>query len=137
IRFLLDSMRDVPSHVVIQGCAADFFRVAIDDVEGFSAYGQKAWLKDRFFELSPHRVYDFVDWLIQTSRGFHPRQVIDGMNTVLEQEIAPVRFVGGILTPITADTEIAALEAALAAFKLHGILGAHDHLRTALSLLGA
>lgn len=74
-------------------------------------------------------VYDLVDFTVQSfGRAF--TALAGAYNSVLEREVSGYRFVAGILTPISNEYELQAIEDALAASG--PMSGAATHLQTAL-----
>jgi hypothetical protein len=70
-----------------------------------------------FFQCEWYKVYDFVEFV---ANNYHPEWVNDqnkmfmiSCNSILERELPAYRFVGGILSRITAEEEIAEVDKAL------------------------
>ncbi len=57
-------------------------------------------------------------------------------NGILERELSGYRFVQGVLVPISDPAEVLAIEQASQAAAKAGLQGAHEHIATALGLLG-
>jgi hypothetical protein len=86
-------------------------------------------IRDYFYRANWYEVYDFVEFTLNTVGD---EMVIDAINTMFERELAPYRFVSGVLTDITGDEEIAMLANALADRDFPGV---RSHLQRALELL--
>lgn len=83
-------------------------------------------------------IYDLIEFVARTLGSYPPsyHQAILFMadcNEVLEQELSGFHFIDGVLTRITSELEVAAVEAGLG----HPLPAAREHLRKALEHLGA
>lgn len=124
---------------VTRAIARDFRRVPIDEIP-VQNWERREWLKGYFYSLQWHDVYDLIEFVVQN----HERerlpvsvgQIIRVVNGILETERSGYRFVGKTLTPISDPVEVAAVLDALETSASHGLRGAHEHIRTAVSLLG-
>lgn len=84
-----------------------------------------------FFEKAEwHRVYDFVEFLVKDA-PYLAKQ----FNEVLEREVAGYRILDGIVAPISDSVQLDAVNAALEASSTGLLLGAREHLSSALRLL--
>jgi len=91
-------------------------------------------MREYFFQCSWNEAYDFVEFVAAN----YPLRVKNHefrefCNGVLERNLSAYRFVGGEVTDITSEEEIAEIEVALDATA--GLKGVNTHLRTALKLL--
>ena len=90
-------------------------------------------IRDYFFKCSWNEVYDFIEFIAnnypneKTSGRF-----VDFCNAVLKQELSAYRFVGGVITQLTSEQEIAEIEEALEAKSPKPVT---IHLKRALDLL--
>lgn len=90
------------------------------------------YLREYFFSCSWHEVYDFIEFVANNFNkyGFRDNFVSD-CNFVLEREISAYRFVDGLITQITSNEEVLAIETAI-----ETSAGAvNNHLRRSLELL--
>jgi AbiJ N-terminal domain 4 len=112
------------------------------------------WLKNYFFSLPWHQVYDFIEFVADNHQqmtqerkdyGYGPEssyhhlsndQVRAAFNQILERELSAYRFVARILSPISDETEIREITEATESAARAGLKGATEHIRTALDLLG-
>lgn len=91
-------------------------------------------MREYFFQCSWNEAYDFVEFVAANyplrAKNHEFREFCNG---VLERNLSAYRFVGGEITDITSEEEIAEIEEALDATA--GLEGVHAHLRTALKFL--
>lgn len=95
-------------------------------------------IKDFFFACPWYEVYDFIEFVANNydNHSSTNRAFITDCNTILEEEMAGYRFVGGKIAPITSAQEIAAIEAAqTAAAASTRLAPVHEHLELALARL--
>jgi hypothetical protein len=112
----------------------DFYKQPVDAIPHRPAERMstvRAW----FFGSEWHQVYDFLEFAANNFPFDYPDQeeFLKFCNDMLERELSAYRFVGGIVTPITSQEEMAAIEHALSTadrFK-----AARTHLERALALL--
>jgi hypothetical protein len=101
-------------YVFARSLWAAHFKYAIDTLP---MTGNKfvGYLRQKFFKFAWNEVYDLIEAVI-TYYPYEPKSntFIDHCNYVLEQELAAYRIVGGHITDITSEQEIAAIEDALA-----------------------
>lgn len=93
-----------------------------------------AEIRDDFFSLEWYEVYDFMEFVADN----HPddslnQRFMEYCNCVLECEVSAYRFVGGRITQITAEEEIAEIEEALGVPE--PLRPVRNHLKRALDLL--
>jgi hypothetical protein len=94
------------------------------------------WLKKQFFSLPWHGVYDAVEEAVSLCPDYVKEKLISAFNLVMEREMSAYRFISGELTPISNSTEVETIEAAIDQSKTAGLVGAQQHLKAALVLLG-
>jgi len=125
------------------------YKLPVDDLPEFEERAQ-LWLKERFFAAPWHEAYDVVEFLVHNvdvicrprefSLDRFYRDQVDGflaaINFILERELSGYRFVRGVLVPISDPAEVSAIEQASEATAKVGLQGAHEHISTALTLLG-
>lgn len=89
-------------------------------------------IRKYFMECPWNEVYDFVEFTANNypDAGLN-RSFVDLCNKLLESEVAGYRFVGTVITPITSETEISAIEDALSS----PLQPVSAHLKRALELL--
>jgi hypothetical protein len=110
-----------------------YFKKPIDtlDDDWRKVLGQ---LRKYFFEAEWYEVYDFIEFIAQNDEdGDSRNEFIEPCNEALEREMSAYRFVGCVITQITAQQEIAEIEDALA--RARG--PTETHLRRALELLSS
>jgi len=135
---------------VAKHVARFFRRVPLDELP-YRDYDAREWLKEYFFGLSWHAEYDLTEFLVhnhremtttrygdyrESSHRIDERRFLEAVNRILEREISGYRFVQGVLTPISNTEETGAIDDAVAAAHESGLLGAQQHIRAALELLG-
>jgi AbiJ N-terminal domain 4 len=117
-----------------------FFKTPVDELPVYN-YDRQEWLKKRFYSLAWYEVYDYcefiVEWYERTNvrQRYRSDQLALVFNKVYEEELSGYRFIGGELAPISSPSEVEAIETALTTTRSTGLVGAHAHLSTALSLL--
>jgi hypothetical protein len=84
-----------------------------------------------FKEADWNRVYDFVEFLVEQSRG----GLASAFNEVLEREVSGYRILKGIVIPISDSAQIDAIRSGLEASAADPLRGAHEHLASSLRLL--
>lgn len=124
------------------------YKVRIDQIPELDGLALE-WISRRFFDSPWHEVYDTVEFLVANVdsicrpepayRSFYRLQqaaLLARVNGVLERELSGYRFINGVLAPISDPAEILAIEQASQVVAKTGLHGAHEHIATALSLLG-
>jgi len=131
---------------------AEFFRkVPIDDLP-YQDYDCQNWVKKYFYSLKWYEVYDLTEFIVHNHvvmtrewlnyiGGYHYHRVeqsdlITEVNLLLERELSGYRFISDFLTPISDKLEVDEIETAVNQSIEKGLLGTHEHIRTALQLLG-
>ncbi len=124
--------------------AADVLNVPTDSLPNYD-FERRDWLKERLLSsLSPHAFLDVIERLVTLHdlicrraqrRPIDREMLIRWMNAAFEDALAPYRFVGTMLTPISNDDERKSIEAALHITESSGFNGAHAHLDSALRKL--
>lgn len=121
-----------PMRVLVLAIWADHFKKPIDTIP-HDWHGIYQTLRDYFFKSSWYVQYNFVEFLANR----YPIQVFNdkfakATNVILERELSGYRFVGGKITPITSEAEIAGIEEALQVSE--PLDAVNKHLRAALAL---
>lgn len=86
-------------------------------------------IRTHFFSCEWHEVYDFLEFVVELEED---ENLTNAINHMLERELAGYRIVSGLVTDITDEQEIAALETAL---EDNDFPGVKAHLQRALELL--
>ena len=131
---------------------AGFFRKVPKDDLPLKRWECKRWVKGYFYSLDWYEVYDLTEFLVHNHSAMTRRylsgigitqehrvtrsELINALNHLLERELSGYRFVSGFLTPISDKVEVDEIEAAVDQARNRGLLGTHEHIRTALQLLG-
>jgi len=131
---------------------AEFFRKVPKDNLPHGPYECREWVKDYFYSLNWLGAYDLTGFLVHshstmtktyfsTIGTYHDHHVsqsnlFSALNHLLERELSGYRFVSGFLTPISDKVEVDEIEAAVNQARGRGLLGTHEHIRTALQQLG-
>lgn len=131
---------------------AEFQRKVPVDMVPTEGYKCRLWMKTYFYELPWNGVYDLIEYIASTHRqmtrtdtvsrrdyinhAYSNEDVIELFNIVLERELSGYRFVSGVLTLISNQAEIEEIDQAVQDSAAHGLGGASEHIRSALSLLG-
>jgi AbiJ N-terminal domain 4 len=110
----------------------DYFKKTVDTIPS-SGDRALAILKDYFFTCAWYGVYDFIEFIANSSPAdyFENEKFVSFCNVVLERELSAYRFVDSKLIQITSEEEIGEIEEALT--DLHKPVA--KHLSTALDLL--
>lgn len=111
----------------------NYFKKPIDTLNDYWPETYKE-IREYFFSCKWYEVYDFIEF-IASNYDVKPvnSEFMNFCNSVLERELSAYRFVGGKITQITSEEEIAEIEEAL-----HVSLSLKPvtiHLKTALDLL--
>lgn len=121
---------------------ARFFRKVPVDELPYEDYGCKEWVKEYFYNLEWFEVYDFIEFIAEHNGKILEHSRLQGnklkqiYNTIFTQELSGYRFISGVLVPISNSTESAEISGAIEITSRKGLMGAHQHLETALKLLG-
>ncbi|MDB9375717.1 AbiJ-NTD4 domain-containing protein [Nodularia sphaerocarpa] len=109
------------------------FKQLFDNLSG-DWYQDYDFIKNIFFQYKWYEVYDFLELIANTYKNESTlKSFIELCNYVFEKELSGYRFIGSTITPITSETEIKAIEEALAGEdKLASI---SQHINTALNYL--
>lgn len=94
----------------------------IDKVAGF--------VRNYFFAAKWHEIYDFVEFVLSSVADPMKANLCTTWNTMLERENAGYRIVGGQVTEITNESELAEVQEAL----VSNVEGVRRHIDAALAL---
>lgn len=144
--------RDENYWVRVANHIAEFFRKVPKDNLPHRPYECREWVKDYFYSLNWLGVYDLTEFIVHNHSVMgktylsglgiyhdHPvaqSELISELNDLLERELSGYRFVSGFLTPISDKVEVDEIETAVNQARVRGLLGTHEHIRTALQQLG-
>ena len=109
-----------------------FFKRPLDTMPS-NFVDAKRVLRDYFFECPWNRVYDFIEFAAARGPEKYSQTFRNICNVMLGRENSAFRFVGGRVTQMTDETEIGAIEEALATTA--GVSGVRQHLVQALKLM--
>ncbi|SPE41073.1 conserved hypothetical protein [Candidatus Sulfotelmatobacter sp. SbA7] len=90
-----------------------------------------SWLRKHYFACDWWAVYDLVEFIANNFPYSGNKEFIKACNAALEKEVSAYRFVNGLMSRITDETEIAAIDRALESARDP----VRTHLRRALELL--
>ncbi|WP_154947638.1 AbiJ-NTD4 domain-containing protein [Pseudomonas fluorescens] len=111
---------------------SDFYKIPVDTLP-FKWSAFKAVMRDRYFEMSWHRTYSFLEFVVGMNHRGTGQVLVEGFNVVLQRENSAYRFVSGKVTPITSSDEIEEVEKAMSVSDQYA--GVRTHLQTSLGLL--
>jgi len=110
----------------------DYFKEPLDTMPG-TASGAKRYFREYFFQCQWFEVYDFIDFVANKYYFDSINEEFKNYcNSILEREVSGYRFIGGRISPITGEEEIAEIEEALE--KAKSLEPAIIHLKSALDL---
>jgi len=91
----------------------DYFKKPLDQLDGdWKKVLEK--LRRYFFESEWYELYDFIEFIANNFPKYNFRdRFMQSCNILLEKEMSAYRFVGGIITRITEQHEVAEIEKAL------------------------
>jgi hypothetical protein len=108
----------------------DHFKRPVDDAPD-TGHGALIALRRCFDKMEWTEVYEFVEFVLETSPYISKDWVIAGLNEVLKRENSAYRIVGGKVIPIITDHEIKAIDSAL----YWAPRAAEVHLNSAIAML--
>jgi hypothetical protein len=90
-------------------------------------------IRERFFSWNYLEIYDFIDFIATSNDDYFDKDgYIEGMNFVLKRDLSGYRFINYILSPITNEGEINAIEEAILKTSEISLNGVNIHLSEAL-----
>ena len=124
---------------VLRGACLAFFREPIDELPLADNDASRLALKERFFALPEHRVYDLFEFLLSDDRAglkeVDRKLIRRGVNELLEREGAPVRLYRDRFRPFQGALEFDEMAAAEEAVLLFDLAAARRHLDAAYAYL--
>lgn len=121
------------SYGVLVALWLNFWRRDIEQMPGRPSgfvTDMRAWVLTRPWT----DVFDFLEFLVdRTDLAVQQRGLRDGLNSIMERNLAAYRFVGRQIVQVDSDTDVEAIEDALA--DTTGVPGAQHHLGQALAHL--
>jgi hypothetical protein len=124
---------------VLRGAVLAFFREPIDELPLADNDASRLALKERFFALAEHRVYDLFEFLLADDRAglkeVDRKLIRRGANELLEREAAPVRLYRDRFRPYQDAMGFDELAAAEEAVSIFDLAAARRHLDTAHAYL--
>lgn len=122
-------------NVLFKGLWHRYFKRPIDTLDDFWSTTHKE-VRGCFYGCAWYEVYDFIEFIANNypdkDNSVNPK-FMDFCNSVLKRELSAYRFVGGKITQITSEEEIAEIEEALGASKT--LKPVTTHLKRAVDLL--
>jgi hypothetical protein len=124
---------------VLRGAALAFIREPIDELPLSDNDASRLAMKERFFALPEHRVYDFFEFLLSDDRAglkeLDRKLIRRGVNELLDREGAPVRLYRDRFRPFQGALEFDEMAAAEEAVTLFDLAAARRHLDAAYAYL--
>lgn len=128
-RYRSSWMRALYAHVW-----ADFYKEPVDDIPSQEEH-VRAVIRQTFLEGEWWDVYDLIEFLIESPHNGNRDRLRSAVALILNEEMAGFRYVAGQFVEITDETEISAIEDAIAATSMDRFTPARAHLITGLQLL--
>lgn len=130
-----DQIRLFPNlHTLCQRLWFSYFRKPLDTLSDQWHFIHRE-IRQYFFDCPWNKVYEFIEFVANNypdeDNSVNPK-FMDFCNRVLKQKLSVYRFVGGVITQLTSEQEIAEIEEALEAKSPKPVT---IHLKTALDLL--
>ncbi len=124
---------------ILRGACLAFFKEPIDEIPSADNEASRERLKQFFYRLPDHRVYDFFEFLFaDDSAGVKEvdRKLLRrGMNDVLDREGAPVRLLRDRFVPLPDALGLDAVASAEESFSLFDAAAGSRHLASAVAYL--
>ncbi len=124
---------------VLRGACLSFFKEPIDELPLSDNDASRLALKDRFFDLPDHRVYDLFEFLLVDDHGglkeMDRKLIRRGLNELLEREGTTVRLYHDRFRPyqdVLGFDEVAQAEEVV---RLFDMAAAQRHMETAVAYL--
>lgn len=109
----------------------NFLHAPIDRIPDYS-YTANDELRGYFYSDEWHKPYDLLEFVLQHLPYSEKEKAYGVVNRILEDYLSAYRFVGETLVPVTDETHVQSIEAALQT----PLSGVRTHLSKSLSLLG-
>ena len=124
---------------VLRGACLAFFREPIDELPLADNDASRLALKERFFALPEHRVYDLFEFLLSDDRAglkeVDRKLIRRGVNELLEREGAPVRLYRDRFRPFQDALGFDEVAQAEETVRLFDMAAAQRHMETAVAYL--
>lgn len=93
----------------------NYFKESVDTISEYGSWDEAhESISERYFELQWFEVYDFLEFVASNFPDEAAnKRFIKTCNDVLEEELSAYRFVGGLITQVTSETEISTIEESL------------------------
>lgn len=111
---------------------SEFHKVPVDTIPYKWSEFKKA-IRENYFKMTWHRVYSFLEFVVNLNYRGSAQILVEEFNRVLERENSAYRFVSGKVTPITSNDEIEEIEQAISGSDQYA--GVRTHLQTSLGML--
>jgi hypothetical protein len=111
----------------------NYFKEPVDTISDYGSWEEALEnIRERYFELQWFEVYDFLEFVADNFPDEDANQrFTKTCNDVLEKELSAYRFVGGLITQVTSETEISTIEESLES----PLKTVNAHLENALRLM--
>ena len=124
---------------ILRGSCLAFFKETIDDLPTADNEASCRALKDLFFGLPDHRIWDLYEFLLADDRAemkeVDRKLLRRGLNRVLDEEGAPVRLLRDRFLPLPDELSFDAVATAEENLSLFDLAAAARHLQSALAYL--
>jgi hypothetical protein len=124
---------------ILRGSCLAFFKETIDDQPTADNEASRGALKDLFFRLPDYRVYDLFEFLLTNDRAgmkeVDRKLLRRGLNRVLDEEGAPVRFLRDRFLPLPDELALDAVATAEENLSLFDLAAASLQLQSAVAYL--
>lgn len=99
------------------------------------------WLFQRYSSLEWHDVYNLLEFVAENcealSKGKINRKAFEqAANNLLTREVSGYRFIQGILSPISSESEVEVVSEVITKASAVGLNGVRTHIETSMQLLG-
>jgi hypothetical protein len=111
----------------------NFFKKTIDKIPP-ETRNVKNELRTWFFQCEWYETYDFIEFCTKNNL-FDIDSIISFYNSILEREVSGYRFVNGLISPITSESEIEEIDQAIDDSKNKNLNGVKIHLENSLRML--
>jgi hypothetical protein len=111
----------------------NFFKKRIDEIPS-SINHFKSEIRTWFFQCEWYRIYEFIEFCTKNDL-FDIDSIISDYNNILKREVSGYRFVNGLISPITSETEINEIDEAIDNSKNKNLIGVEIHLEDSLRML--
>ena len=124
---------------VLRGSCLAFFKEPIDDLPAGDNEASRVALRDRFFSMPDHRVYDLFEFLFADDRAglkeVDRKLIRRSLNELLEEEGAPVRLLRDQFVPLPDSLGFDAVATAEERLTLFDLAAGRRHLSSAVAFL--